>query len=132
MLAKSYRFQVYNDCGQTLASGAVKVTLERYKMVDGVLTYDSEDETYTSGSTIADGVYDESTAEDNSGAANLFLGLNGHFEVLSPASADGPVVLFYQLSTDGGTTWPTDGDGTRIGTLNMGASETKRMPIYIA
>lgn len=125
-IAKTYRFQVKNETGQTLLALAVKITALRHKFnSQATLQYeDSEAEIYSNVGTIANDAYDETDNLDNS--SDLFTG--GHFlwEVTAPASASGNVTLYVQYSTDGGTTWDTDGEGDIVWVFPFTATGTKR------
>jgi hypothetical protein len=124
-LALTYRFTVLNGTGQTLAAGAVKVKARRWKFTSaGALSYEgSETSIYSNAGTITNGSYDSSSSVDNS--SNLFVGGDFYFEVTAPASSSGEVTLYYERSTDGGTTWATSGLGTIVSVLNFTTAGTK-------
>ena len=125
MLPKTYRFQIMNETGQTLADGAVTIKAVRYKFTSGgAVSYEgSEGTAFSTAGTTADDAYLNGTTQDNS--ANLYVG--GHFEltVTAPASAAGNVTCFLQRSMDGGTTFDGDGLGEIVAAINFTTSGTK-------
>lgn len=131
MPLKQYRFQVLNETGQTLAVSTVTIRGRKAKFNVSGVREPSGGETadYDNASTHADGAYAEGTTIDNTTDAYL----EGEFEleVTTPASADGDVSVFLQVSTDLGVTWATDGDGLPLAVLNMGASETRRTNFFL-
>lgn len=74
---------------------------------------------------------------DNS--TNLWAGLHGTFEVVTDdAAADGPLMLLMQMSTDGGTTFPTDAanwdkerDVILVAALEIVGAQTRRVNFEI-
>lgn len=124
MLAQSYRFTALNACGQTVAIGGVVVKGRRWKFDStGALVYEATEAALLSNSgTIANAAYASSAAIDNSTA--IYIG--GDFEVTftAPASAAGDLTIYYEVSTDGGTTFPTNGLGVVACTFSVTASGT--------
>ena len=125
-LAPTYRWTVLNSCGQTLAANASKVHQRRSKMTSAnALSYESAVDTVTINTgTLANATY-ASLASAESNTTDLFQGGDFIFEVTAPASANGNVSLFYELSTDGGTTWPSNGLGALVAVLNFTTSGQK-------
>lgn len=126
MLARTYRFTAYNACGQTIASSGIVIKARRWKLdTSGGIVYESSETTvWTSGSTIANAAYLSlgSTGVDNS--TDLFIGGDFTFTLVAPASASGDVTIYYEISTDGGTTFPTNGKGFLACTQSVTTSGT--------
>jgi hypothetical protein len=113
-LGRNYRFTVLNSCGQTLASGAIVIKARRwYFDSSGVQTWEGSEATLdTSGSTLATGSYFNGTAQDNTAPTRPYLGGTFKISITAPTSANGPITVWLQRSTDGGTSWPDNGLGT--------------------
>jgi hypothetical protein len=126
-LQTTYRWQVLNSTGQTLATSAVVVKFKPGKYLPtGALSLAAVATEYTnSGSTITNGSYGTGGTIDNS--ANLYLGGMVEFTVTAPASSNGDVILYLQRSVDGGTTWEDSGLGIPVAVLNFTTSGTKRI-----
>jgi len=130
MLAKYYRFRVYNATKTPLvyANGArVEITWIPWKLVAGTLTYGSEVKQNTvflnTGGTIAAYGQAEGSVVDNS--SDLNLGLNGTFRVITDGLTElGSVQLFMETSSDN-TVWPSDANQFKITSLE----EVKVLPV---
>lgn len=89
----------------------------KYFGTDGKLTYGSESSNiYTTGSTLNDN-YVAGSAVDNSAETNPFVeaDLYIYWNLSGMASVPrGSFLVYLQASTDGGTTWPTNGGGQVI------------------
>ena len=119
MLGTYFRYQVYNGTGVT-----VTVTIDeiRWKFAsDGSLTFSAE-QTPISASGISTLSYGNSSGIPNSSDKYIGAHLTVLFDVAS--SATGLVSVFLQRSTDGGTTWPSDGQGELVGAYYFNASST--------
>jgi len=105
-LPENWRIQVFNDTG-VASGGDVEVTAQETKRdSDGTLEYNAEI-VLRAAATLADQTHDESGTQDNSAAADLWTGLVGVLDAnITTATPDGNVELWFQASTDGGTTWP--------------------------
>jgi hypothetical protein len=123
MLGKTYRFSVNNQAGVS-----VTVTIKRLEWKfssAGALVFGAET---TDGTINALAVANSSTAWsdgatiDNS--TNLYLGAELEVTLAPSASATGLVTVQIQRSLDGGTTWPTDGQGEMVGTYYFSASSS--------
>lgn len=124
LLGRNWRLQVENQTGVTIAINGCTIKARRYKFVSGDIDYDaSEQGIFDNSGTIADGAYDESSAQDNSTADML----GGEFEltVTTTGSPSGYVAVYLQKSTDAGTTWPDDGEGQLVATIDIAASGTQ-------
>lgn len=128
MLPTSYKFYVYNECGQTLAAGAVDVDVVPWKYdSNGALSYGTEVNKTTAGTVADDAGSDIGTAISNSSDKNL--GAHCRISITSPASANGAVSVYLVKSHDG-----TDYEDSRkhlIAGFNMGASETQVQTVEI-
>ena len=126
MLAHTYRFTLRNECGQTLAQNNATVTARKFKWSAGTKSYDaSEDTDYTMDDAggLADGSYDNGSTVDNS--SDLWDGGDFVLSITAPASASGEFYLYYDVSTDGGTDWPTNGYGRLVAVIAFTSSGTK-------
>jgi hypothetical protein len=110
MLGRNYRFSVNNG---TTAAVEVAVTIQarRWKFgTDGSLTFDSEAEVYNEANiAVSTTAWTEDTAIDNS--TDKYIGADLEIVITPEASITGTVTVQIQRSTDGGTTWPDDGQG---------------------
>ncbi len=124
MLGRTYRIQVLNSCGQTLASSSITVTARRWNFnSSGTATWEGSETTVWSGnSTITTGSYASSGSVDNS--TNAYLGGTFKIAVTTPASASGLITFYLQRSTDGGSTWPDNGNGQVLRVFSVAASTT--------
>lgn len=122
MLGHTYRFQAKNETG---VSVDVTVKGRRYKFAsDGSLSFDAES-TEASAAGIANGAVGNGATRDNS--SDKWLG--GKFvaaAVAASGSPSGNVTIYFQRSTDGGTTWPDDEEGVQVATIPFTATGTKR------
>lgn len=113
MLAKYYRLRVVNDTDQTLtyADGArVNVRISPWKLTSGALVYGTtivDDIGFDAGETIAADGQSEGDVQDNT--SNLYLGINGFFEVISDLSSTDGTMYLYLEESDDDTNWPSDG-----------------------
>lgn len=118
-LAQHYRLQVYNGTG---VSVTCTVTSDQWKFdSNGAMTFAAET-TPISSASVSAGAYSNSSTIDNS--SNLYLGANFTVNFAPSASATGTVALYVQESTDGGTTWPDNGQGLFVCGVAFSASST--------
>ena len=131
MLGRTYRFQILNSTGQTLAASVNTITARREKRgSDGSLTFESSETTvFSNGSTQATGTYANGSTIDNS--TDEWEGGAFTVSITAPASSSGDVVVRLQRSTDAGTTWPDDGTGTIVRVINFTTSGTKKRNFYL-
>lgn len=122
MLGRNYRFSVNNQTGVNVG---VTIQMRRWKFgTDGSLTFDSEAEVFNE-SAIANSASawtEESTGIDNS--SDKWIGADLEILVTPASSATGLVSVQIQRSTDGGTTWPSDGLGDPVGGIYFAASSS--------
>jgi hypothetical protein len=125
-LGRTYRFTVLNSTGQTLAVAAIVIKGRRwYFDANGVMVWEgSEAAIDSNGSTLATAAYFNGTTQDNTSPTRPYLGGTFRFTIITPASANGPIIVWLQRSTDGGTTWPDNGRGTQVLVLPGAASTT--------
>lgn len=126
MLGRCYRFVAYNALGQTILQNNITVKSRRWKWSAGVKSYEaSEGSPYTmdAGGGLTTTSYDAGDTVDNS--SDLWDGGDFELTVIAPASSNGDVILYYQTSTDGGTTWPDNGFGVPVAMLNFTTNGTK-------
>ena len=119
MLGSNYRLQAFNNTG-----AAVTITIKSKSVKfagDGSLTFSTET-TDLSATSVSSAAYQNGGAVDNS--ANKYLALQMSWTAAPGASVTGTVSLFIQRSTDGGTTWPTNGAGRLLSAINFVGSST--------
>ncbi len=126
MLAPHYRLTLLNSTGQTLAANVSSVKGLRYKWTNGTKEYESSEATLLDiNSTVTTGTYFNGTSIDNT--TTKWDGGHLTATIVAPASSNGDVVIFYETSSDGGTTWPDAGQGVPIARVNFTTSGTKRV-----
>lgn len=103
-LGHYWRIHVYNGATQLIN---VTVQSRRWKFVNGVLTYSTEAQVF-SANVISLG-YGSGASQNNS--SDLYLGSDFEVEITPGGTMSGSVLVLLQLSTDGGTTWPSTGEG---------------------
>lgn len=119
MLGHTYRYQVQNGTG---VSVTCTVTERAFKFAsDGNLTFAAESVRINAVS-VATTAFSNSSTVDNSTDKNLGSDVSVNFAPAS--SATGTCTLFLQRSTDGGTTWPSDGQGIPLAGVTFSASAT--------
>lgn len=120
MLGHTYRYQVYNSSAVTIA---VTLKSRPFKFASDGSRTDAAEATHFTAQNVAAGAYGTMAAPvDNASVKNLFdrLVLTG----APTAPANGVLQLFLQHSTDGGTTWPSDGRGILVGSIGYIGSST--------
>jgi hypothetical protein len=122
-LAAHWRIQVKNATGAT--SGAVSVKGKRWKPgASGEIDHETSEQTFATAASINSGAYLTGSTIGNDGAGEGYHGVQLSVSIANGSSA-GNYELYLQHSSDGGTTWPSDGEGELIATVNVGASATK-------
>lgn len=117
MLGHTYRYQVYNGTG---VSVTVTVKDRAWKFgTDGSITNASE---ATQFSAVSVSTVSYSNASTVGNSSDKYIGADLLATFAPSASATGTVSLFIQRSTDGGTTWPSDGRGELVGVHYFSAS----------
>jgi hypothetical protein len=115
MLPRNYRLAALNDTG---ASVDITVTARRWRFGSGgAALYEAAEATLLTASALADAALATGTAQDNS--ADGYVGASLHVATTG-AGTGGVVTVFLEVSTDGGTTWPTAGEGIPVGAVNAG------------
>ena len=118
MLGRNWRIHCFNGTGVNVD---FDVQARQWKFdSSGALTFSAESE--VANLTIAASGYDEGSGVDNS--TNLYIGADFEVVITPSASATGSVAVYIQRSTDGGTTWPSDGVGDPIAGNYFSASST--------
>ena len=117
MLGHTYRYHVYNGTGASVTC-TVKARAMKFAS-DGSRTDDTE-ATHISAVSVGAGAYSNSSTVDNSTAKQL--GADVQFVAAPGASATGTVALYLQRSTDGGTTWPANGQGEPVAAVGFSSS----------
>ena len=119
MLGVRYRYQTYNGTGVTV-NITVKDIPGKFAS-DGSITFASE-VAHLSASSTTTLAYNNASSVDNSSVKNLFSDIT--WTAAPGSSATGTVSLYLQRSTDGGTTWPSDGQGEFLSGISFSASST--------
>lgn len=119
ILGRNYRFSANNQTGVAVG---VTIQARRFKFdSSGVISWDAETEVFNVA-TIANSstAWSAGAAIDNS--TDKWVGADLEIIITPSASATGPVSVQIEHSTDGGTTWPTGGQGAQIGGVYFTAS----------
>jgi len=121
-LAKHYRFQVFNETGETLTTSDLRII--RKKLSNGQYSFESAlaEVLSTGGDSVSNNGYGNGTAQNND--SDGYLGLDGEFEGnVGSGTPSGVVSLIYQVSPDG-TNWPDNGEGWVVAVLEFSATGT--------
>lgn len=118
MLGPHFRLQFHNGTGVTVTVTA-KATY--WKFASGAKV-DSTEQTLFNAVATTTGSYQNSAGVNN--ASDLYLGMIGTVLFDIASSSTGLVRLILQESTDGGTTWPSNGEGLEIASNYFSASAT--------
>lgn len=122
-LGRSWRFQVRNTTGTT--SGACSIDGYRWKPgTSGEADYETSPVSFFTASSIASGAYANGNTYNNDDTGAGFYGLSGLMTMLN-GSGTGNFEIYIQQSSDGGTTWPTDGRGELVRTVNCDVASTQ-------
>lgn len=117
MLGHTYRYHAYNGTG---VSVTVTVKARAMKFAsDGSRTDDAE-VAHINAVSVGAGAYSSGAGVDNSAVKQL--GADVQFVAAPGASATGTVTVYLQRSTDGGTTWPSNGYGQQVAAISFAAS----------
>jgi hypothetical protein len=119
ILGRNYRFTVNNS---TAVNVGVVIQARRFKFdSSGVISWDTETEVYNEA-TITPGAtsWTADTAIDNS--TDKWVGADLEIVITPASAATGPVSVQIEHSTDGGTTWPSGGQGAQLGGVYFSAS----------
>ena len=119
MLGVRYRYQAYNGTGVSVTVTVKDITFKFAS--DGSLTFSAET-AHISAVSVSTVSYSNATSVDNS--TNKYLGSDITWTAAPGSSATGTVSIYLQRSTDGGTTWPSDGRGEKISSIAFAASST--------
>ena len=147
MLPRNYRFAVQNVTGQTIAASGVIVHMRRWKRAsDGSITFEATEATVLDNPSVlaaatieepsllpapmlATGGYFDGTAQDNS--SDKWEGATVEFVVTAPSLANGPVILLFKRSTDGGTVFDDDSQALEMERIQFITAATKRLSFQI-
>ena len=121
MLGRNFRFSVNNNSGVNVD---VTIQSRQWKFdSSGALVYAAEVEVFNETAIATSATaWTEDTAIDNS--TNLYIGADLEIIITPASSATGLVSVQIQRSTDGGTTWPSDGLGLPVASAYFSASAT--------
>lgn len=130
-LAANWRIQVKNATGAT--SGAVSAKGKRWKPgISGEIDHEDTEQTFLSVASIASGAFaaPSNPGISNDGAGEGYYGAQLSISITNGSSA-GNYEIYLQHSSDGGTTWPDDGEGELIGVIAVDVSATKKTNLSI-
>jgi hypothetical protein len=119
VLGHTYRYQVYNGTG---VSVTCTVKERPWKFASDGARTDAAESTRINAVSVTTATYSNSSTIDNSSVKNL--GAEVLFTAAPGSSATGAVTLYLQHSTDGGTTWSSDGKGQPLTVVYFAASAT--------
>ena len=119
MLGIRYRYQAYNGTNVTV-NVTIKDIAGKFAS-DGSITSASE-AVHLSASATTTLTYNNASSIDNSSTKYAFSDIT--WTAAPGSSATGTVSLYLQRSTDGGTTWPSDGQGELLSGISFSASAT--------
>jgi photosystem II stability/assembly factor-like uncharacterized protein len=121
MLGRNYRFSVNNGTSAAVEV-AVVINVRKWKFdSSGALVYSAEAEEFNEANiSVSTTAWTEDTAIDNS--TDLYMGADLEIVITPEASITGSVSVQIQRSTDGGTTWPDDGQGETVASHYFSAS----------
>jgi len=139
MLPKTIRFQAKNNTGVAFgASDTIKLTgkYAEFTLSTGVPDFTTEATIFngtTDGNSLASGAVISSSAIDTSATdTKMALQFDGLLIVsISTATPAGNLDVYMQESPDAGTTWPDDGTGVWVGSINFTATGTKKANVSV-
>lgn len=117
MLGHTYRYQVQNGTG---VSVTCTVKCRDFKFASDGSRTDEAETTPISAVSVATATFSNSGTIDNSTTKDL--GTDILFSATLGASGGGTVSLFLQRSTDGGATWPANGQGQWLAVISFPAA----------
>lgn len=123
MLGRNFRLSVNNQTGVNVD---VTIQARQWKFdSSGALVYASEVEVFNETAIASSSTaWTADTAVDNS--SNLYIGADLEIIVTPASSATGTVLIQIQRSTDGGTTWPSGGEGETVAAIDFVADSSAR------
>ena len=122
MLGHYYRFRIQNTQNQAITCA---LTARLWKFAsDGSITWSSEVTLIASGSVSATTGTTASSNYDNSSDKWLGAELTLSTTAAVTTNGTGTVAVTLERSTDGGTSWPTAGQGEFVGGYTVTAADT--------
>ena len=127
MLGTTYRFTAVNNTGVTFGAGdSVTIKTKRWNVdSSGVRVAESAEATVASAilSSVASGSSASGSTQDNTAAGTKWFGGDFSIDILmNTGSPSGSVDIYYDISTDGGTTWPDAGKGELVASVSITAA----------
>lgn len=121
MLGHTWRLRASNTQNQSVT---VTVTARRWKFAsDGSITWSAEQTLINAVSVSATTGTTASSTVDNSTDKYLGAELTVSMTAASATNGTGAVSYTLERSTDGGTTWPTQGEGLGVGVYTLVAAD---------
>lgn len=129
MLGSTYRFTAINNTGVAFGAGdAVTIKAIRWNVdSSGARVAEAPEATVASAilSSVASGSSANGATQDNTAAGAKWLGGDFSVDVLmNTGSPSGTVDIYYEISTDGGTTWPDAGNGELVASIPISAASS--------
>lgn len=137
MLGKTWRLVAVNNTGVAMAAtDTVVANITRWNIgstgarvaeATAVNLFAS-----TAGNSLANGAYVAGNTQDNTAVGTFWFG--GELDLrasVNTATPAGNVSFYYQTSSDGGTTWPDNGQGELIDSINFTAVGTQKDSVAI-
>lgn len=112
MLPKYYRLRILNSTDQILdhnSDARVAIRMSPWKLTTGALVYGTtivDDLDFIHDEVIGIGASREGPVHDNT--ANLYLGINGFFEIIAPLNSTDGLIYLYLEESDDNSNWPSD------------------------
>lgn len=123
-LGPYWRITLKNATGATGSATASTIKGKRWKPdANGGVDWDDTEQSFVSVSSLGSGSYSNGTSFSNDAAGEHYWGVTLAFHIVNGTSA-GNWEVWLQHSTDGGTTWPTNGQGELVHVVYAGASAT--------
>jgi len=128
MLGPHWRVQVYNGTGAV--SGAITVKGLRWKpnATDGSKAFEGTEQTFLTAVSLASVTWVSGTSISNIAVGEGYYGASLRIEITGGTAA-GDYTVILQHSTDGGVTWPNNGEGVLLGVFNVAASTAEIMMV---
>lgn len=130
-LGNTWRFHVKNATGGVSSATASTIKGKRWKPGSaGEADYEASEQTLFSNGSIASGGYANGSANDNDVSGAGYYGLAGLITIVNGSSA-GYYEIYIQQSSDGGTTWPDNGQGELVAVVYAAASATVKASLNL-
>lgn len=110
-LPETYRFAVFNQTGIAISNAPIGMPTCSGRRVrfdsNGTLSYEAAVFTFFSTNQASIGANSYVAGSTLSNTASAWLGGDFNFSAFASGNASGNLVLYLEMSPDGGTTWPS-------------------------